>query len=82
MFCCCCCCFSCGYSVLVVGFVFVTVDNVVVVIIVGPRNLTLKFGQNWVNNKLYIVVVVFIVLVLLLWLIQKHSFKTWSVSGH
>ena len=39
-------------------------------------NLTLKFGQNWVNNKWYIVVVVFIVLVLLL--IQKLSFKMWS----
>ena len=24
---------------------------VIVVIIVGRRNLTLQFGQNWVNNK-------------------------------
>ena len=30
----------------------------VVVIIVGHKNLTLKFGQNSVNNKSYIVVVV------------------------
>ena len=38
---------------------------VVVVIIVGHKNLILKFGQNLVNDKGYIVVVVFIVLVLL-----------------
>ena len=25
--------------------------EVVVVIIVGHKNLTLKFGKNWVNNK-------------------------------
>ena len=56
----------------------VVVVFIVVVTIVGHKNLTLKFGQNWVNNKWYIVVVVFIVLVLLLWLIQKPSFKTWS----
>ena len=30
----------------------------VVVIIVDHKNLTLKFVQNWVNNKRYIVVVV------------------------
>ena len=35
----------------------------VVVIIVGHKNLTLKFGQNWVNNKGCIIVLVFIVLV-------------------
>ena len=29
---------------------------IIVVIIVGHRNLTLKFGQNQVNKKLYIVV--------------------------
>ena len=29
----------------------VVVGGVVVVIIVGHINLTLKFGQNWVNNK-------------------------------
>ena len=54
----------------------------VVLIIVGHKNLTLKFGQNWVNDKLYIVVVVFIDLVLLLLLIQKPSFKTLYDSGH
>ena len=64
--------------VIVVVGVIVVVVFVVVVTIVGHKNLTLKFGQNWVNNKWYIVVVVFIVLVLLLWLIQKPSFKTWS----
>ena len=51
---------------------------VVVVDIVGHRNLTLKFGQNCVNNELYIVVVVVIVVivsVLLLLLIQKPFFK-------
>ena len=47
----------------------------VVVIIVGHKNLTLKFGRNWVNNKEYIVAVVFIVVVLLLLLIQKPSFN-------
>ena len=55
--------------------VVVVVVVVVVVIIVGHKNLTLKFGQNWVNNKGYIVVVVFIVLVLLLLLIQKPRFN-------
>ena len=34
----------------VVVFVVVTVDTIVVVIVTGPRNLTLKFGQNWVSN--------------------------------
>ena len=49
--------------VFVVGLVVV---GVVVVIIVGHINLTLKFGQNWVNNKSYIVVVIVLVLLLLL----------------
>ena len=62
--------------------VVVVVVVVFVVIIVGHKNLTLKFGQNWVNNKLYIVGVVFIVLLLLLLLIQKPSFITWSDSVH
>ena len=49
----------------------------VVVIIVDPKNLTLKLGKSWVNNKgYYIVVIVLIFLVLLLLLIQKQSFKT------
>ena len=62
---------------MVVVVVFV-VGGLVVVAIVGHRNLTLKFGQNWVNNKSYIVVVVVVVVivsVLLLLLIQKPSFK-------
>ena len=48
--------------VVVVVFVvhgLVAVIGVVVAIIVGYRNLTLKFGQSWVNEKLNIVVVVF-----------------------
>ena len=61
--------------------VVVVVVAVVFVINVGHKNLTLKFGQNWVNDKSYIVVVV-IVSVLLLLLIQKPSFKTCSKSGH
>ena len=65
--------------IFVVGLVVVVA---VVVINVGHKNLALKFGQNWVNDKLYIVVVLFIVLVLLLFLIQTPSFKTWSNSGH
>ena len=69
-------------DVVVVVIVFV-VGVCVVVVIVGHRNLTLKFGQNWVNNKSYIVVVVVvIVLALLLLLIQKPIFKTLSKSGH
>ena len=36
--------------VVVVVVVFVAV-SLVVVVIVGHRNLTLKFGQNRVNNK-------------------------------
>ena len=43
------------FVVVVVVFVVVVGG---VVIIVGHRNLTLKFGQNWVSNKWYIVVVV------------------------
>ena len=35
------------YTIIVVVFV----GGGVVVIIVGHRNLTLKFGQNQVNNK-------------------------------
>ena len=31
----------------------VIVIFVIVIIIVGHKNLTLKFGQNWVNNKGY-----------------------------
>ena len=43
---------------------------------IGHKNLTLKFDQNWVNNKSNIADVVgFIVSVLLLVLIQKPSFK-------
>ena len=35
----------------IVVVVVVVVVFVVVVIIVGHKNLTLKLGQNWVNNK-------------------------------
>ena len=53
--------------VIVVVFVVVgLVVGVVGVIILRQRHLLLKFGQNWVNNKGYIVLVVFIVLFLLL----------------
>ena len=45
--------------VVVVVVVFVVV-GLVVVIIPRQRNLTLKFGQNWVNNKQCIDVVVII----------------------
>ena len=55
----------------VVVVVVVVVVVFVVIIIVGHKPLTLKFGQNGVNNKGNIDVVVFIVLVLLLLLIQK-----------
>ena len=60
-----------------VGAVVVfVVGGLVVVAIVGHINLTLKFGQNWVNNKSYIVVVVVVIVsVLLLLLIQEPSFK-------
>ena len=57
--------------VVVVVVVFVVVGLVFrggVVIIVGHKNLTLKFGPNWVSNKSYIVVVV--------------DQKTCSKSGH
>ena len=36
-----------GVFIVVVSTVFV---DVAVVVVVGPRNLALKFGQNWVNN--------------------------------
>ena len=39
------------FAAVFVVVLAVTVDIVVVVVvIVGPRNLTLKFGQNWVSN--------------------------------
>ena len=60
----------------------VAIAVVVVIVILGHKNLTSKFGQNWVNDKGYIVVVVFIVLVLLLLFIQKLSLKTCSNSRH
>ena len=37
--------------VIVVVVVIFVVVFVVVVTIVGHKNRTLKFGQNWVNNK-------------------------------
>ena len=44
--------FSIIVWVVVVVHSLVVVIGVVVVIIVGhSRNLTLKFGQNWVNDK-------------------------------
>ena len=45
--------------VVFVLLLVITIDivvAVVVVIIVGPRNLTLKFGKNWVSNSWDIVV--------------------------
>ena len=64
---------------LSVVVVFVVVGLVVVVfVIVGHRKLTLKFGQNWVIKKSYIVVVVDFIVSVLLLLIQTPSFKTWS----
>ena len=42
--------------------IVVVVVVVVVVIIFGTKKLILKFGQNWVNSKGYIVVDVFVVL--------------------
>ena len=39
----------------------VVVVFIVVVTIVGHKNLTLKFGQNCVNNKSYIVVGVVVI---------------------
>ena len=47
------------FIVVVLGGVVV----IVVVMIVGHRNLTLKFGQNWVNNSCNIVFVVIDVVV-------------------
>ena len=43
-------------KVVVVLVVVGVVVVFLVFIIVGHTNLTLKFGQNWVNNKCYIVV--------------------------
>ena len=64
---------------VVLDFVVGGLDDVglvVVFVIFGHKNLTLKFGQNWVNVKSYIVVAVVVVIfsVLFLLLIQKPSF--------
>ena len=48
--------------IVVVGIVVVGL-LVIVVIIVGRRNLTLQFGQNWVNYKWYILYFVVVVVV-------------------
>ena len=48
----------------VVVVVVVVVVVFVVVIIIGRKNLTLKFNKKCVNNKFFILVVFFIVLVL------------------
>ena len=41
------------FAVVVVVLVVVFVVGLIVVLVftVGHRNLTLKFGQNWVNDK-------------------------------
>ena len=46
-------------AVCVVVFVAVVLVVCVVVVIVGPRNLTLQFGQNWVSNCFHAGVVSF-----------------------
>ena len=38
-------------KVVDVMVVFVVIVYVVVFFIIGHKNLTLKFDQNWVNNK-------------------------------
>ena len=43
---------------------FVVVVGLVVVVLVGHRDLTLKFGQNWFNNKSYIIVVVVLIVLI------------------
>ena len=72
-----------GLTLLITGTRLSSIESqskkvVVAVVVVVVINV----GQNWVNNKGYIVVIVFIVLVLLWLLIQKPSFKNWSDSGH
>ena len=62
---------------ILIEVVVVFVIGLVVVDTVGHRKLTLKFGQNWVNNKQCIVVVV-IVLVLLLLLLMLLFFHCFS----
>ena len=37
--------------VVIVVVIVVVVDIVVVVVVVHPRNLTVKFGWNWVSNS-------------------------------
>ena len=72
--------------VAVVVVVFVVVCLVVGVgIVVGycwSQKPNFRFGQNWVNDKSYIVVVVAVIVYFLLLSIQKPSFKTWSKSDH
>ena len=50
--------------VLVFVLVLVLVNDVVdIFFAVDPRNLPLKFGQNFVNNVAVVVIVVFVVIV-------------------
>ena len=49
-------------AIVVVGIVVVGL-LVIAVIIVGPKNLTLQFGKNWVNYKWYILYFVVVVVV-------------------
>ena len=59
--------------------VFLGLVVVVVVVIVGSKNLTLKFWQNWLSNV--VVVFVLLLLLLLLLLIQISSLRMCSKLG-
>ena len=66
-------------------FVFVVVvgGGVGVIIVVGPRNLTLKSGQNQVSDIWDIVFVCLLLLLffLMLLLSRKPTFKVWLKLG-
>ena len=71
----------------VVLVAFAVLGLIVVVFIVGPRNLTFKFCQNYVSNSWYIVVVVVVFVcvvvfvVAVVFVVIDIDFKIWSTSG-
>ena len=67
--------------IVIVVVVIVVVVHVFDIVVVGPRNLSLKVGQNQVINRpdFFVGIVVVVDFVVLL-LTQKPTIKVWSAS--
>ena len=70
--------------VVIVVIVLVDTFDIVVFVVIGPRNLALKFSQNLVPNSGYILVVVVVAVDVVIGLIifsKKRIFEVWSKLG-